>query len=143
MNKVFEIGRTTNDIELKHTPSGTAIVSFGIAVKRDFKNPEGNYDSDFFECVAFNKLAETLSRFVRKGDRIGVVGNLQSRTFIDKQGNNRKVIEIVVKEIEFLQPKKDETVKAEFNVEEQNYTDPFPFEGELDDDPFADTDIPF
>lgn len=111
MNKVIEIGRVTKDIELKTTPTGTSVVTFSIAVKRKFKNKDGNYDSDFFDCVAFNGLAETISRYVRKGDLIGVGGELRSRTYTDSNGNNRKVIEINVDDIEFLQSKKEDTVK--------------------------------
>ena len=135
MNKVIEIGRATKDIELKVTPSGTKVVSFSIAVKRNFKNAEGNYDSDFLDCIAFNKLAETISRFIHKGDMFGVVGKLQTRSYTDKQGNNRKVTEIVVEDIEFLQPKKDEPAKEEYP--KFNY-DPFQFEDITEDD-----DLPF
>lgn len=108
MNKVIEIGRATKDIELKTTPSGTAVATFSIAVKRNFKNAEGEYESDFFDCVAFNKLAETISRYVHKGDLLGVAGRLQARSYTDKQGNSRKVVEIIVEDIEFLTPKKEE-----------------------------------
>lgn len=135
MNKVIEIGRATKDIELKVTPSGTKVVSFSIAVKRNFKNAEGNYDSDFLDCIAFNKLAETISRFIHKGDMFGVVGKLQTRSYTDKQGNNRKVTEIVVEDIEFLQPKKDEPAKEEYPKVDY---DPFQFEDITEDD-----DLPF
>lgn len=131
MNRVIEIGRTTKDIELKTTPSGTSVVSFSIAVKRNFKNGEGNYDSDFFDCTAFNKLAETISKYVHKGDMLGVVGRLQTRSYTNKEGNNRKVTEIVVEEIEFLTPKKEDPVKVDFKMED---VDPFSFKEFGDDE---------
>ena len=72
MNKAIIIGRNTKDIELRQTNSGSSAVEFSIAVKRTFKNANGDYESDFFNCVAFSKLAETISRYVKKGDMIGV-----------------------------------------------------------------------
>ena len=126
MNKVIEIGRATKDIELMTTPSGTSVASFSIAVKRDYKNAEGKYDSDFFDCVAFNKLAETISKYVHKGDMLGVIGKLQTRAYTTKEGNNRRVTEIIVNEVEFLTPKKDDTATDQGKWEE---VDPFTDEG--------------
>lgn len=133
MNRVIEIGRSTSDIELKTTTSGKSVVSFCIAVKRNFKNAEGNYDSDFFDCIAFNKLAETISKYIHKGDLFGVVGRLQARSYTDKQGNNRKVTEIMVEDIEFLSTKKEKLDGEEFKAV---YNDPFNngFEEFSDDD---------
>lgn len=121
MNKVIEIGRNTKDIELKTTPNGKSVVTFSIAVKRTFKNADGEYDSDFLTCVAFGNTAETLSKYVKKGDLIGIEGRLQTRNYTDKEGNNRYATEIVVDYIEFLQPKKQETQTDEFT----EVTDPF------------------
>lgn len=116
MNRVIEIGRATKDIELKTTTSGKSVVSFSIAVKRNFKNGEGNYESDFFDCIAFGKLAETISRYIHKGDLFGVVGKLQTRTYLDKQGNNRKSTDIIVEDIEFLTSKKEQPAREEFKI---------------------------
>lgn len=133
MNKIIEIGRTTHDIELKVTPSGTSVASFSIAVKKDFKNAEGKYDSDFFDCVAYGKLAETISRYVHKGDMLGVIGKLQTRAYTDKNGNNRRVTEIIANEIEFLTPKKEDNLTEQGRWEE---VDPFAVENAEDTSPF-------
>jgi single-strand DNA-binding protein len=139
MNKVIEIGRATKDVELRMTPSGASIASFSIAVKRNFKNAEGNYESDFFECVAFNKLAETISRYVHKGDMVGVQGRLQTNTYTDGQGNNRKSTQIIVEEVEFLTTKKAETpAKEEIK---KAYADPF--EGAHFEELADDEELPF
>ena len=106
MNKFITIGRATKDVELKTTPSGASVATFSVAVKRNIKNKSGEYESDFFNCVAFNKLAETISRYVHKGDMVGVDGRLQTRSYTDKDGNNRNVTEVFVENIEFLQQKK-------------------------------------
>lgn len=111
MNKVVIIGRNVKDIELKQTGSGTSVVEFGVAVKRPFKSANGEYESDFFNCVAFSKLAETISRYVNKGDLIGLEGRLQMRNYINREGKKVYVTEIIVENVEFLQPKKQDEQK--------------------------------
>ena len=106
MNKVIEIGRNVKDIELRQTSSGTSAVEFSIAVKRAFKNANGEYDSDFFNCVAFGKSAETISRYVKKGDMIGIEGRLQTRSYTNKEGRKINATEIIVENFEFLQSKR-------------------------------------
>ena len=112
MNKVILIGNNTKDIELRQTPSGTSVAEFSIAVKRTFKT-NGEYESDFFNCIAYNKLAETISKYVKKGDRIGVEGRLQTRNYTNKEGKRVYVTEIIVENIEFLQTKKQDEPKFE------------------------------
>ena len=84
MNKVIIIGRNTKDIELRQTTSGTSAIEFSIAVNRAFKNAKGESEVDFFNCVAFSKLAETISRYVKKGDQVGIEGRLQTRSYTNK-----------------------------------------------------------
>lgn len=111
MNKVILIGRNTKDIELKQTTAGTSVAEFSIAVRRAFKNANGENESDFFNCVAFSKLAETISRYVKKGDQVGVDGRLQTRNYTNKDGKKVYVTEIIVENVEFLQTKKTEEQK--------------------------------
>ena len=113
MNKVIVIGRTTKDIELRQTAGGTSVVEFSIAVKRAFKNANGENESDFFNCIAFSKLAETISKYVRKGDQVGVEGRLQTRSYTNREGKKVYVTEIIVENIEFLQAKKQDEPKFE------------------------------
>ena len=108
MNKVIIIGRNTKDIELKQTTSGISVIEFSIAVKRSFKNANGEYESDFFNCVAFSKSAEIISRYVNKGDQIGIEGRLQTRNYTNGEGRKIFVTEIIVENFEFLQSKKQE-----------------------------------
>lgn len=108
MNKVVMIGRTTANCELKQTASGTSVAEFRIAVKRAFKNANGENESDFFNCVAFSKLAETISRYVKKGDQVGIEGRLQTRNYTNKDGKKVYVTEIIVENVEFLQSKKEQ-----------------------------------
>ena len=108
MNKVIIIGRNVKDIEIKTTPSGTSVAEFTIAVNRSFKNANGERESDFFNCIAFSKLAETISRYVKKGDQVGVEGRLQTRNYTNKDGKKVYVTEIIVENVEFLQSKKEQ-----------------------------------
>ena len=128
MNKVIEIGRSVSDVELKQTPSGTSVVEFSIAVKRTFKNANGQQESDFFSCVAYNKTAETISKYVKKGDLIGIEGKLQTRNYTNREGKKVYVTEIVVELVEFLQSKKQDAPNQDVpNFEEVSYDEDFPF----------------
>ncbi len=112
MNRVVMIGRATKDIELKVTQSGTSVAEFSIAVKRAFKNANGKNESDFFNCIAFSKLAETISGYVKKGDQVGIEGRLQTRNYTNKEGKKVYVTEIIVENVEFLQSKKQDEQTA-------------------------------
>lgn len=128
MNKVILIGRNTKDIELRQTTSGTSAIEFSVAVRRAFKNANGENESDFFNCVAFGKPAETISKYVKKGDQLAIEGRLQTRAYTNRDGKKITVTEIIVENFEFLQTKKQEEPK------------PIEFE---DADPFKNTDLPF
>lgn len=117
MNKVIIIGRNTRDIELKQTLSGSSAIEFSIAVKRAFKNANGEVESDFFNCISYGKLAETISRYVKKGDQIGIEGRLQTRNYTNREGNKVYVTEIIVENCEFLQPKKQEDEELPTDVD--------------------------
>lgn len=123
MNKVIIIGRTTRDIELKQTSSGASVAEFSVAVNRTFKNANGERESDFFNCIAFSKLAETISKYVKKGDQVGIEGRLQTRNYTNREGNKVYVTEIIVENVEFLQSKKQDEPKWE----EVNPDDDIPF----------------
>ena len=113
MNIVTLIGRNTKDLELKQTKSGKSVVSFTLAVNKDFKNENGEYDADFIDCVAFEKRAEAIAKYVRKGDRFGITGKISTRTYQRNDGSNAKAVEIIVENFEFLEPKKDNAPKWE------------------------------
>ena len=138
MNKVLEIGRAVRDVELKQTNSGTAVAEFSIAVKREFKSANGQYESDFFDCVSYSKTAELISKYVKKGDMFGIEGRLQTRNYTNKEGRKVYVTEIIVEKVEFLQSKKQEEYSAP-SYSAQNFEETTPnFEelGTEDDLPF-------
>ena len=114
MNKTILIGRLTKDVELRRTGSGKAVASFTLAVNKDYKNEQGGYDADFIDCVAFEQRAETISKYVHKGDRFGVVGQLATRSYETKEGKKVKVTEVKVEKFEFLESKKQADTIGDF-----------------------------
>lgn len=87
------IGNVVADPELKFLQSGSAIASFSIAVKK--KRGEETYTS-FFDCTAFGTMAENIANSIRKGDRVVVTGELNQRTYEDKNGNKRSAVELTI-----------------------------------------------
>lgn len=102
MNKSIIIGRMTKDAEIYTTSGGIRLTRFSIAVTRDYADSNGDKQTDFFNCTAWRGLAEAIVKYVRKGDRIAIVGELQNRSYEDKAGVKRTVTEILVQEAEFL-----------------------------------------
>jgi len=121
MNKFLCICRLTKDVELNTTNSGTVVAKFSIAVDRKFKNENGEKQTDFFNCVAWKGLAETISKYCKKGSKIFLSGEVQNRSYEDGSGTKKYITEIIANEVEFLDCKKDsndneekqETVKVE------------------------------
>lgn len=104
INKVILMGRLTADPELKQTASGTSVVQFSVAVNRKYSK-EGQTNVDFIDCTAFNKTAEFLSKYFRKGSSVIVFGNIQIDSYKDKDGNNRRATRIIVDELQFGESK--------------------------------------
>ncbi len=105
MNKVILVGNLTRDPEVTETPSGSFVCRFSIAVTRDYANNEGTRETDFFNITVWNKLAENCGRYLKKGNKVAVVGSLQNRSYEDKDGIKRNVTDVVAREVEFLTPK--------------------------------------
>ncbi len=95
-NKVILLGRITQDLELKTTPSGASVLSFSIAVDRRYQAKGEERKSDFFNCVAWRNEAEFISRYWSKGRPILVEGELQNRSYVDKNGVTKYVTEVIV-----------------------------------------------
>ncbi len=98
-------GRICHDLELKHTPTGTEVLSFLIASERDFKDKDGNKQSDFVDVAAFGSTAAFVHKYFAKGRKIVVQGKLRTRTWQDKDGNERKTTEIKADAVYFSDSK--------------------------------------
>lgn len=105
MNKVILIGRVTKDTELTTTTNGVNVAKNTIAVNRKFRNADGEYEADFINIVAWRNVANLLNNYVKKGDRVGVAGSIQARSYDAQDGTKRYVTEVVVDELEFLENK--------------------------------------
>lgn len=144
MNNVTLTGRITRDIEVRKTPNGASVVAFTLASNRRFKS-EGQPDADFINCVAWNKIADLMEKYLKKGSKIGVVGRIQTRSYDDKDGKRVYVTEVVADQVEFLENKKDGTTTTTEPAEEEmppmpeNMEAPYAGDG-LD---IADDDLPF
>lgn len=110
MNNVTLVGRTTKDMELKTLNSGSKIVSFCLAVEKRTKEGKA---ADFIDCVAWGKTAELVAQYVKKGDRIGLVGSISTRQFEDQQGNKRKAVEVLVDRVEFMSEARQTEAQAQ------------------------------
>ena len=108
MNKIILIGNLTRDPELRSTASGTTVCTFTIAVNRRFAPQGGEREADFFRINAWRQLGETCSRFLSKGRKVAVVGELQARTYEAKDGTTRMSLDVSADEVEFLSPKTSE-----------------------------------
>ena len=105
MNKVFLIGNLTRDPEFRETPSGVPMCRFSIAVNRNYRNADGERQTDFFNCTAWRATAETISRYTKKGNKVAVTGSIEIREYEDNQGARRTSVDVIVQDCELLTPK--------------------------------------
>ncbi len=110
MNKVILIGNLTKDPELTTTNSGVSVCRFTLAVSRRFANAEGERETDFINVVVWRVLADNCHKFLKKGSKTAVVGNLQTRSYDANDGTKRYITEVVAEEVEFISTKNDSAV---------------------------------
>ena len=101
-NRVGLMGRLAQDPTLKYTASGTPMVIFTLAVDRDYRDQNGERGTDFIDCVAWRKTAEFIGKYFSKGRAALVDGRLQVRHWVDDAGNKRRVTEVLVEDIHFV-----------------------------------------
>lgn len=125
LNCVQEIGRITADPEVKVSTSGKSILVFSLAVQRDYKNRSGEYDTDFFTCVAYQSAADYLGKYAKKGDMLAVSGALRQNTYENRDGKKVSSVEISVSTVQILSRKK--SGPAEDGLDEMQPLDDVPF----------------
>lgn len=96
LNKVILMGRITHNLEIKQASNGNSVLSFSIAVEQNFKSQNGEKQTDFINCVAWGKTAESISNYFAKGRMICIEGNLRTRNYNDKNGVKDYVTEVYV-----------------------------------------------
>ena len=124
MNKCIFLGRLTRDPESKVVgDNNLTITNFTLAVNRRFPK-EGEVTADFLRCVAFGKTAETINKYVSKGQQIAVTTRVQTRTWENEEGKKNYITEFIVEEFYFAESKKD---KVNSTPIEENYDEDLPF----------------
>lgn len=112
INAVVLMGRLVRDPEIRTTTSGKSVCSFSLAVERDFQRSEEK-TADYFDCVAWGNTAEFVGKYFHKGRMIALQGRLQARTYKDREGNNRKVVEVIADKVSFTGEKAESTAGKE------------------------------
>ncbi len=154
MNKAILIGRLTRDPELRTTPTGRNVCQFSVAVNRTFTNANGEREADFINCVVWDKQAENLCKYQKKGNQIAVEGRIQTRNYDDNTGRRVYVTEILTNNISFLDAKGSNSNSDSFNnlpeppMQEENSfqtvsVEKDPFEAFGDSIEISDNDLPF
>lgn len=113
MNKIILVGRMTKDIEIRYTQNQKEVGNFDLAVNRNYKNANGEYDTDFFKCIAWGNLAKTIQTYTSKGSQIAIEGRVENRTYQANDRTNRYVTEVVVEGVHLIDFKKNETATTE------------------------------
>ena len=108
LNQIILVGRLVKTPEVIETESGKKMSYITLAIPRTFKNADGEYDTDFIDCVLWEVVAESTSEYCKQGDIVGVKGRVQSRMIEDEDGNNYKKMEVIAEKITFLSRKKEE-----------------------------------
>jgi single-strand DNA-binding protein len=140
MNRVILVGRLTKDPELRYTPNGKAVVSFSLAVKRQFKNAQGEYEADFPNVVQWNG-AENTANYTKKGSLVGVDGRLATRSYVGQDEKRIYITEVVAESVQFLESRNTNTQQNNSSQGEQKQdNDPFAGGGSIN---IKDDDLPF
>ncbi|MCK0469803.1 single-stranded DNA-binding protein [Halalkalibacter sp. APA_J-10(15)] len=105
LNRVVLVGRLTRDPELRYTPNGVAVANFTLAVNRTFSNRQGEREADFINCVVWQKQAENVANYLKKGSLAGVDGRIQTRSYDNNEGRRVFVTEVVAESVQFLEPR--------------------------------------
>ena len=139
MNKITLIGNLTHDPEVRSTPNGVTVCTFTIAVNRRFAQQGGEKATDFFRINAWRQLGENCARYLAKGRKVAVVGELQARTYEGKDGATRMSLDVSADEVEFLTPRSQDEGSG-YSAPRQNNAAPQDLAGVTD---IQSDDIPF
>lgn len=123
MNKITVSGRLVKDPVVRYTPNGKILCRFTLAVQREYKNAEGNYDADYIPVVLWSNSAEVAGNNLAKGNKILVEGRIHTRSYLDKQNVKHWVVELIARRFEYMFT--NPAAPDKFNEEEMEN----PFEG--------------
>lgn len=146
MNKVILIGNICHNMEIRYTANNIAVLQNSIAVRNDFKNANGEYDSEFINIVVWRQTAEFLSKYASKGSKVLVEGRLTTRSYDKQDGTKGYIAEVVAEKVELLESKKSNTETKTVNeAKEVNKLpdDVYKKFGEENGTGIDDNDLPF
>ena len=123
MNKVFIIGRVTRTPELRFNNANVPYTRFSIAVNRNYTNAQGEREADFINIVAWRKQAENICKYLTKGSLVAIDGSIQTGSYDAQDGSKRYTFDILANSVQFLEPKKEQTIPRSEPQEEVK--DPF------------------
>jgi single-strand DNA-binding protein len=146
INTVALMGRLTHQPELRVTPSGVNVINFNIACDRQYQTKGKESKTDFIDCLAWKNTAEFIIRYFKKGDMIAVEGCIQTDNYTDKNGNKRKSVVVVAKNVSFCGSK--EKPNLDINNGNSAFTQPAPRYASADSSDFEeivddDDDLPW
>ena len=107
LNQIVIVGRLVKDPELKQTESGKNVTNITLAVPRSYKNPNGEYETDYIDCILWTGIAENTTTYCKKGDLLGVKGRVQTRVY-EKEEAKTYITEVVAEKVTFLTSRKTE-----------------------------------
>ncbi len=107
LNQIVLVGRLVRDIQVNSSDSGKKIATITLAVPRSFKNRDGIYETDFFDCTLWDTAAINTSNYCKKGDIVGIKGRIQSKIIEEDDRPNKNEIQIIAEKVTFLSTKRD------------------------------------
>ena len=145
INMVALMGRLTYEPELRTTPTGVSVLRFQVACDRSYQKAGEERKADFIDCVAWRQTAEFISRYFHKGSIIAVEGTIQTGNYTDKNGNNRKQVEVLANNVSFCGSKAESGTGNQSN---NSFNQPAPSYASADNSDFEeivddDDDLPF
>ena len=108
LNNTVIVGRIVKDLELHETENGNKVAQITLAVPRNFKNMEGQYDTDFVPCTLWKGVAETTAEYCKKGDLVAIKGRQQSRSYEAEDETKHNLVEVIAERVSFLSSKKSD-----------------------------------
>lgn len=154
MNNVSILGRTTREVDLRYSQTGTAVGNFTLAVNRQFKNQNGEREADFIRCIAFGKTAEIIAQYVKKGQQLGIEGRIQTGSYQNQEGQTVYTTDVVVNQFTFISESKGQqqgnnsnqynNPNQQQNTQQQSsFNEQQPMQGQGQEVSITDSDLPF
>ena len=140
MNKFIGVGNLTKDGELRSTESGKIIYSNSLAMRNDFKNKDGEYNTEFINFSAWGTTAEYLKKYAKKGNKVLIEGRIATRSYDKQDGSKAYITEVIAEKVELLTYKKEETTTQNELEVPQNYKTQYQENEEIS---LSDADLPF